>query len=573
MNIASSKFAFSSIVVSLIAVVCFPLGTYAAEIVTSFDSVLTLNTDGTVDVVETIEYDFGNTNRHGIYRNLSTKHPEKASFIFKERFIGIEVTGISRDGEDEPFTIDEGRAETKVKIGDPDRTISGKHTYTIAYTYSGALSYPNNLPPELYLDINGTEWEVPFGRVSATVRGAEGMFGQNRSCYKGAEGETASCSIRVASDGAITFEATLLKSGETITIAQELTPGSAAIDTRERLKTTLLGLLIIPITVIGFGIYVYRYRTEHKRRAPVIPEYDPYPGILPMQMGVLQDNSLDPKDIAAAIVYLAEQGYLAIRKTERKVLFLFEVDDFEITLLKLSSATDPKEYDSILTILFSESRTVGDVITLSLLKSDRQTQQQNYIRIELLEKSIVDDLTNTNFYEKTPAKISTMQWIIWGVASICVIGLFVQDVVTPLYAVVTGGAVVIALLAIFLTRRLTSKGYEALRYFDGLKLYLSVAEKDRLDFHNAPERKPEHFLALLPYAIALGVEGKWAEVFNNIAISAPTWYAGSNTFNAADLSTSLGNFSSALASSAGVSASSGGGSSGGGGGGGGGGSW
>jgi uncharacterized membrane protein YgcG len=120
------------------------------------------------------------------------------------------------------------------------------------------------------------------------------------------------------------------------------------------------------------------------------------------------------------------------------------------------------------------------------------------------------------------------------------------------------------------------------QHLDGLKLYLGVAEKDRLAFHNAPEKNPQLFEKLLPYAIALGVEEAWAAAFKDILSQPPDWYHGSDTFSASAFASSMHSFSTSAAASVasfpqssgtGSSGSGGGGSSGGGGGGGGGGSW
>jgi uncharacterized membrane protein len=102
-----------------------------------------------------------------------------------------------------------------------------------------------------------------------------------------------------------------------------------------------------------------------------------------------------------------------------------------------------------------------------------------------------------------------------------------------------------------------------------------------LQFHNAPEKNPQHFEALLPFAVALGVEGAWANQFKDLS-KAPSWYHDSSgsAFNAAMFSHSMSDFSGSVQSVASsvTSASSGGsgfsgGGAGGGGGGGGGGSW
>jgi uncharacterized membrane protein len=136
-------------------------------------------------------------------------------------------------------------------------------------------------------------------------------------------------------------------------------------------------------------------------------------------------------------------------------------------------------------------------------------------------------------------------------------------------------ALTIVLGFILLIPRKTASWFEAKNHTEGFKLFLSVTDKERFDFHNAPEKSPELFMQYLPYAVALGVEEKWAKVFEGITIPQPDWYDGGNiaAFSAASLTNDLGAFSTALSTNSGVSGSSGGGSSGGGGGGGGGGSW
>ena len=113
---------------------------------------------------------------------------------------------------------------------------------------------------------------------------------------------------------------------------------------------------------------------------------------------------------------------------------------------------------------------------------------------------------------------------------------------------------------------------------EGFKEYLSITEKDRIDFANAPEKSPATFERFLPYAMVFGVEKAWAGKFANLytAKDSQHWYSGGGAgFNVGALAGSMNAFGARTASaftSAG-GASGGGGSSGGGGGGGGGGSW
>jgi uncharacterized membrane protein len=156
------------------------------------------------------------------------------------------------------------------------------------------------------------------------------------------------------------------------------------------------------------------------------------------------------------------------------------------------------------------------------------------------------------------------------------------------WEMVVAGLVLIAVNILFrsLLKAPTEVGRRALDEIEGTRLYLSVAEAERLRFHNPPDRTPEHFEAMLPYAVALGVETAWTRQFTEVLARAstaehgeyhPRWYHG-RRFNGAALSglgTSLASSYGAAAAppSSSGSGSGGGGSSGGGGGGGGGGGW
>jgi len=165
---------------------------------------------------------------------------------------------------------------------------------------------------------------------------------------------------------------------------------------------------------------------------------------------------------------------------------------------------------------------------------------------------------------------------------------------------VTVAIVVAAFLFIFvnvlfgrLLRAYTRKGRALMDKTEGLRMYMESAEKERLDAMNPPDKTPQLFEKLLPYAIALGVEQAWSEQFADVLAKAqaegyqPSWYVGPSfgsigssgfTSSIADSTSAFSDsFAGAISSSSTPPGSSsgggGGGSSGGGGGGGGGGGW
>lgn len=153
---------------------------------------------------------------------------------------------------------------------------------------------------------------------------------------------------------------------------------------------------------------------------------------------------------------------------------------------------------------------------------------------------------------------------------------------------------IVAINAIFavLMRAPTIQGRKVMDQIEGFKMYLETAEEERLNLNEEPELDKKRFEAILPYAIALGVEKPWATHFQNEMqrVAEVTgqkadvdldWYSGRRfTANrlASTLSKTTASISSAMIASKPQSSSSsgfssGGGSSGGGGGGGGGGGW
>ena len=158
-----------------------------------------------------------------------------------------------------------------------------------------------------------------------------------------------------------------------------------------------------------------------------------------------------------------------------------------------------------------------------------------------------------------------------------------------------GGAVLyaVALNQVFyqLIKAPTKLGQRVRDEIEGFRLYLSVAEEDRLNLENPPEETPELFERFLPYALALGCEQQWAVKFDSVLQAAgiapgdssysPSYYSGSSDSLSGTMSDLSGGFTGSLSSSAtapssggsGGGGGGGGGGSGGGGGGGGGGGW
>ena len=554
-------------------------GVVLAESITSFDSIIHVHQDGSLTVVETIKYDFGSEYKHGIYRTLADTHAQSASAWYKERHIDYELISVSRDGGiAEPYKI-EDYAGLSVRIGDPDLTISGQHTYKITYRVYGALSYnvlsDGQKDYQLYWNVTGHEWKVSIENLTAVVKAAVDIdLTSPQYCYASTPGTVIYCDSTGFADDGIFYDSKIFP-GQEFTIVQGLNMSEEVL-VLERMAwlwpISVVGLLWL----IGLGTWLYRWRFYYRRPGVVIPQYEPYADFRPMFTGVLIDSKLDARDISAGIVYLAQQGFISIKQTKDKVLFLFDSTDYEVALLRPMKEVETEFLKRVLSLLFSGSNSIGgETVKLSEIRNDHARRTKNAKIIKYLRKAVVRDLVGLGFLE-----LKIKRGLRYVIIFVCIWLLsFFGDLVFSLPAVLVL-LVLLVLATIFLyvffaSERRTQKGHEALNHLKGFKDFLRVTDKERFSFHNAPGLSPQQFMEYLPYAIAFGVEKEWSEVFKDIQIDSPDWYSSSagGVFDAAVFTNNLSSFSTAFAGSTGSSGSSGGGSAGGGSGGGGGGSW
>ncbi len=541
-----------------------------AETITNFTAEYQIQEDGSVEVVEKIIYDFEGEERRGIFRILELSHPQGASVWYKTRSVNITVDSVIKNNVKEPFVVTPSSDQIEIRIGDPDVYISGLHAYEIRYTLEGALSSgPEGA--EFYWNVTGNGWEVPFVSASAVVTGESSLILKTKTaCYVGVFGSTEACNeIQIASSS-VTFTEQALLPGEGLTIAVEVDPQFVTVTASEKTSYLPFGFALVFLWLLYLMRSVYKHHTSSRIDKPVIAQYEPYANYLPMYTGVLIDGRLDAHDITAGILYLAEQGFIKIKRLETKTLIVFETIDYEITLLRPLSLIPTTFLKKLSELLFAADAVPQKVILLSDLKKN---QVANFAVVQSLQKSLTEDLRASGIVTSKLPPWTTKKTIISTIAGVLFLSFLLVEngFVVTLIALI--GTLIISIFAFI--DRWTTQGYEIQNHLKGFKLFLSVTDKERFEFHNAPEKSPELFMKYLPYAIALGVEKKWAEVFAGITIPQPDWYEGGSigSFSTVALTNDLQSFSTSFSTSSGTAGSSGGGSSGGGGGGGGGGSW
>ncbi len=158
--------------------------------------------DGTALVRETIDYDFGNNDRHGVFRNFPGYDLDG-----DQRVSDVRVRSASAPDEVE-LTDD---VHAVIRVGSPSETVSGRHRYVLEYRITGAVD-----DGRLAYDAIGTGWEVPIDAVDIRLTAPYRLSGVG--CFRGYESSEAPCETLDAGGDAITAHVEGLDERQGVTI-------------------------------------------------------------------------------------------------------------------------------------------------------------------------------------------------------------------------------------------------------------------------------------------------------------------------------------------------------------------
>ncbi|HVS79979.1 MAG TPA: DUF2207 domain-containing protein [Candidatus Paceibacterota bacterium] len=563
------KFVFTALLIGCAFIVHAQSDT--SESIRSFDVAAVVNQDSTVRITETITYDFGANERHGIFRDI----PVKYDTTLGNQSISLKDIKVADEkGTPYEFTTSSTGKDEEIKIGDPDSTVTGEKTYVISYTAERALGYFSD-HDEFYWNATGNEWQVPIGEASFTMTVPFVADAKNlqSSCYYGELGSAATCTpatVSMQKGTTVTFVApSALEAGQGLTGAVGFPKGlvyepSGAAKFWQVVRDN--GILALPGLVLLVMFFLWRkYGKDPKGRGTIIAEYDAPDGLTPLEVSAIRYQGSRQKDISAEIIRLAVLGYVKIIRTEEKHRFSKSASyTLERTTPKRQATLSEAE-EILLDKLFDG----GTEVKLSDLN------QKFYRNVPKIKKSTMNSVISKGYYANDPAKARGL-YVGIGIVLVA-IGIFAAFSAAWVIALALSGVIVICFGLVM--SKLTEKGMEAKQGILGLREYLQIAEKDRINFHDAPEKSPELFEKLLPFAMVLGVEKAWAKEFEGIYTAPPAWYSDpyGGVFNPIFFANSVSAFGEAatrsLTAGPANSGAGGGGFSGGGGGGGGGGSW
>ena len=624
------------LILAIVVAIAAAVPANAVERILLFVSDAQVQRNGDLIVTETIRVQAeGNQIRHGIFRDFPTTYnrPNGSRVV-----VGFDVQSVMRDGARENWTTESLSNGVRVRIGNADVTIpNGPHEYVIRYRTDRQIGFFADYD-ELYWNATGNGWPFTIDSAEARITLPQAVPFRQTALYTGPQGaQGRDAYIVEQSDGHIVFRTTrALPPANGLTVAAAWQKGVVDLPTASQqanwwLIDNLPGVVagIGLLAVVGFYGFAWLNFGRDPPRGTIIPLFGPPNNLSAAAVRFVERMGFDQRCFTAAIVDLGVHGQL------RLVLDGKQIDKSEggkpvaapeqalvtrlfaampsILLVQenykpIGEARDAlrqglsEGYDGTLftdNFLWSGIGVFlsGALMALVLVLMG-QTYDSDQFGLMLFGAlaPLVPILGGCFMIRAGRRGDSGDSWFTVVGAILIAVFVFVglaltaasaPTIVNFMPAIAAYILVPLAFLGFHWLQAPTVAGRKIMDQIEGFRQYLGVAEEDRLNALNPPDKTPELFERFLPYAIALDVENRWASRFASVlaaagaGAAASTWYSGSQNWSndpvgfanhlGGALSQSIASAASPPGSSGG--GSGGGGSSGGGGGGGGGGGW
>ncbi len=572
-----------------------------------FTAEITIHLNSTMEVKETIKVHFRSPG-HGIWRTIPVELPSHTG----TRPTQVNIQSVT-DERGNPYDILISRRgpDLYLRIGSENIWLQPgeRRTYVFYYTVKGAINWFKegivSWAPycELYWNAVGTEWEAPILKSQAIVsfppleknqparaRAFAGPYGSRKFLQVNQVGEQASDSsqgltLRLERNKLTLQRHTPLQPGEGLTFALNLPYDHIHPppwwENAGAFILSNLGYSIPLWVLLVMGLFWNRVGRDPKP-GPIVAQYEPPDDLTGPEAGVMIDETVHPRDIAAGIFSLAIKGYLRFHISEEKG-FLFKTREITFELCEENSNAPLTPFETLL---------LGYLhVAIGSSRFAHQTEVGRVLGSHLasLQTALYDSLVERGYYPRSPDTVRAY-WIVGGLLFVFALGGLAGylNPTSMLVPSIFGGLLSIPIVLFFgyhMPRR-TRKGAEAYQKVLGFAEFIRRAQSQELEFLFEKYPKESAFEKFLPHACAFGCLQDWAQKFAPLTSGPPPWiqsnhglFAGLPTFGWADfvgLEHTLTNIVTpprSSGASGGSSGFGGGGFSGGGFGGGGGGGW
>ncbi len=568
------------LIISILLQIWYTTPVYAGEsdIVTkSYDVDVRVSKDKVFTVDETITMDFGNNNRHGIYRYIPYSKGESKIKDAKSTTHKFETRSEN--------------SNVIIKLGSADKYLSGVHEFKISYKIIG-YEDRNAEQDTLNLDLIPTEWKYPIQNFNVKLHMPEKWNTSDMALYHGSYGSTQdivkdpieNVSYKINEDGKeIEISGVNVNWGSHsgLTIASILKENyfTGEASTKYLLYVVpALYLLVLLLSIIIFMKW---------GRDPVIPvtvEFYPPDNITPCEAGAIMDGKVSDKHVRSLLIYLAQKGYLRIEEREDDRIWLQKLktpDSSEPNhVLLMFNGIFHKKDEGVFTDempdrLYTNEELIKTNIYQSCLKSvwDKKSRYLRRIMTGILllvilgtsvlvhttleaegfivamciftliylmammlsGRIIVRGLNKSRvryfFYRILPTVLTFASSLFLGAGftsalyragNVNIQGYRLADI---------GGICIFATLFIghFIIVNIVTPNKKKLKLIGrikGFREFIKVAEIERINM--LVHENPNYFFDVLPYAYVFGLTKEWISLVEKIKVEEPKWFSSYN---------------------------------------------
>jgi hypothetical protein len=536
-----------------------------ANRIRSFDAVLTVHADGSIDVVEELTVRLADKS-HEFVRDLSLRDDGAPD---GKKKLDLKVLAIT-DEDGQPLraeeTVNDNGWTRRLRIWTPSSVDADGHI-AIRYQVVNAIHSFNagkrlGALDEAHWNVIGTG-DMPIDSVHARVVLPAGARATRTAVYAVPNQSAVTDVTRRSNGNQVSFALPRgLSPHQAMTISVGWPYGYLQSKPTRSLWNRLAPVLtwwplLIPLIVLVFAFRAWdKIGRDPKEKSQVVC-YEPVDGVSPagLEKLVSGERESQMRLITATLIDLAVRGFLRIEETTPNILLTLTKDVREIAQSMLHGASGRIDYiihfvrprsewkglkwheerllDGLVNAGPTDGITTPDSVRVSMLSN------KFYVSVPEIMEAIEFELVSKGYYRTRPGRVN-LKWFMYATIPLFVGGL--------------AGKLVGALLDLAWMQIFDEAPVNASMIFSDNKFLLGMllstliligfaaimpsrtvvgarAREAALGFKEFLGRvgtmpSVELLERYLPYAIAFGVENKWAHAFEGIYVKAPAWYTG-----------------------------------------------
>ncbi len=545
--------------------------------ITNYDIVIDVDQNKSMQIKEEITVNFNESSR-GIYRYIPIKqtvtyldkNDKKQSRNYRNTISEFKITN---DSADKIWLVDHDNHDGYAfyAMGNTNRIFYGAKTFKFEYKINPGNDR-DTIEDVYYYNIIGTGWDTDIQNVNFTIKFPTNVDAQQFKFYVGQYGEDgtgddARLTYSVAGD-TVTGHCVNLGYGEAITTYTIFEEGYFKFERSYIRDIVLLVIFLATMALLAVAFVLKR------RKSPLVEvvEFVAPKGLTPTEAGYINDGQITGDDISALVVYWASKGCIKIiedggqdviikkikelpdnaKAHEKKFFKALFADTDEVISSELNSLEIGKgalackrEVEKDKTKYFdTKAKSIFQILciltmaafTFQLYKMISQSYISTASAILCIVFLVISGvaITNIDNVYDIGNKLKKSQFItllcitsLFAIGPLIALSVLVEPFIDPFFTRIYLILLPALLLLIYpLLEKYTEEGKKNLGRIKGLKNYIEVAEKDKLQM--LVDDNPEAFFEILPFAYVLGVSKVYMEKFKDVDLKTPEWLEGNS---------------------------------------------